>query len=317
MLTPAASQPARTWEASTLRLGKAENTLIPTQGPAAPQHACLIQYNGDDAGQRSELNGPVITLGRSPDCPVCLDHPGISRCHAEITRDGDGFVLRDLASSNGTHLNGTRLDLPTRLRDGDLIRLGKVALKFYERQSMDALLHDRIYRLATVDAGTEVYTKRYLMEALERELKRARRNANPLCVVCMDLDHFKSVNDRFGHNAGDQVLRGTAALTQGQVRASDVLGRIGGEEFAVVLPDTDLPAAVELAERMRVAVATHAYPLDMRDEQGVRSVVMHQQTASFGVAQLEPDMDQARLLLGAADLMLYTAKRAGRNCVRS
>ena len=68
---------------------------------------------------------------------------------------------------------------------------------------------------------------------------------------------------------------------------------------------------------MRVAVATHAYPLDMRDEQGVRSVVMHQQTASFGVAQLEPDMDQARLLLGAADLMLYTAKRAGRNCVRS
>jgi len=317
---PAAAQasaptPARPWEASTLRLNKGDVTVFQTLSPAvAKQPACLILYSGEDAGKRFPLESQVLTIGRSPECPVWVDHPGISRCHAELLRDAEGYVLRDLASSNGTHLNGQRLELPTRLQDGDLIRLGKVSLKYYEGQSLDALMHDRIYRMATVDAGTEVHTKRYLMEALERELKRARRNEHPLCVLCFDLDHFKLVNDQYGHDAGDQVLRQVAARVQLQVRGSDILGRIGGEEFAVVLPETDLPAAIELAERMRLALAAQVHALELRDPQGARSV-QHRQTASFGVARLEPEMADARALLAVADLRLYSAKRAGRDRV--
>ncbi len=309
--------PARTWEASTLRLNKGDVTVFQTLSPvAAQQPACLILYSGEDAGKRFLLDSQVLTIGRSPECTIWVDHPGISRCHAELLRDADGYLLRDLASSNGTHLNGQRLELPTRLHDGDLIRLGKVALKYYARQSLDALLHDRIYRMATVDAGTEVHTKRYLMEALERELKRARRSQHPLCVLCLDLDHFKGVNDRYGHDAGDQVLRQAAALMQQQVRGSDILGRIGGEEFAVVLPETDLPAAIELAQRMRQALAAQTHVLELRDDQGRRTAA-HLQTASIGVARLEPEMNEGRELLAAADLQLYNAKREGRNRVAS
>jgi two-component system cell cycle response regulator len=319
---PAAAQgpaatPARPWEASTLRLNKGDVTVFQTLSPAvARQPACLILYSGEDAGKRFPLENLVLTIGRSPECPVWVDHPGISRCHAELLRDADGYILRDLASSNGTHLNGQRLELPTRLHDGDLIRLGKVSLKYYEGHSLDALMHDRIYRMATVDAGTDVHTKRYLMEALERELKRARRNEHPLCVLCIDLDHFKLVNDQYGHDAGDQVLRQVAARVQQQVRGSDILGRIGGEEFAVVLPETDLPAAIDLAERMRLALAAQGHALELRDQQGGRTV-QHRQTASFGVARLEPEMADARALLAAADLQLYSAKRNGRDRVSS
>ncbi len=313
---PAAVAAARSWDASTLRLGKNELTAFQTQGPAvAQQPACLILYSGEDAGKRFPLEGLALTIGRSPECPIWVDHPGISRCHAELLRDADGYLLRDLASANGTHLNGLRLELPTRLHDGDLIRLGKVALKYYERQSLDALLHDRIYRMATVDAGTDLHTKRYLMDALERELKRARRNDHPLSVLCLDLDHFKLVNDQYGHDAGDQVLHRAAALMKLQVRGSDIVGRIGGEEFAVVLPETELPAAIELAERMRQALAAHPHPLELRGDQGQRTVVQHLQTASIGAARLEPDMADGRALLAAADLKLYSAKREGRNRV--
>lgn len=303
------------WEASTLMLNKGEATALHAAGPGAGrQPACLILYSGDEAGKRFTLDGLLLTLGRAPECPIWLDHPGVSRCHAELLRDADGYLLRDLASSNGTHLNGQRLELPTRLHDGDLIRLGKVALKYYEHESLDALLHDRIYRMATVDADTDVHTKRYLMEALDRELKRARRKEHPLCVVCVDLDHFKLVNDQYGHDAGDQVLRQAAACLQQQVRASDILGRIGGEEFAIVLPETDLTAAIEMAERMRLALAAQSHGLQVPAAQGGPHVE-HRQTASFGVASLEPDMDDARALLAAADLQLYSAKRGGRNSV--
>jgi diguanylate cyclase (GGDEF)-like protein len=103
---------------------------------------------------------------------------------------------------------------------------------------------------------------------------------------------------------------------QQQVRGSDILGRIGGEEFAVVLPETDLPAAIELAERMRLALAAQTHTLQLLQPQGGR-LVQHRQTASFGVARLEPGMGDARALLAAGDLNLYSAKRNGRDRVSS
>jgi two-component system, cell cycle response regulator len=303
-------------EPSTLRLNKGDATLFQTLGDAPQRHHCLIAYSGEHMGRRYSLEGEHTVIGRSTECDVCIESAIISRRHAELHIEGDRVVLRDLGSSNGTLVNDVRLQAPAVLKDGDLIRLGTMMLKFYDRHSLGALLHDRIYRMATVDDGTETYTKKYLLETLEREMQRARRSGRPLAVLGLDLDHFKAVNDRYGHNAGDVVLRGAAAAAKGAVRANDIVGRIGGEEFAVVLPETDLRSALDLAERIRRAVADLNFALELHDPQGGRRTVSHRQTVSLGAAQLGPAMISTRDLLGAADAMLYTAKRDGRNCVR-
>ena len=251
--SPVKAAPALEWDHATLRLNKADVTLFQALGDMAQRKSSLVLYSGEHSGTRFPLLGPRLQLGRAPDCDICLESPGISRRHAELLTeplaDGEQAVLHDLGSSYGTYLNDRCLDAPAVLKDGDLVRLGNIVLKFYERHSLDALLHDRIYRLATVDSGTEVCTKKYLLEAMEREVKLARHSGRPLSVLCLDLDHFKAVNNRHGHNAGDLMLRGAAAAVQAAVRGSDILGRTGGEEFAVVLPDTDLRGAIELAER--------------------------------------------------------------------
>ena len=315
--TPAAAGSAD-WDHSTLRLNKADLTLFQALGDTAQRRPCLILYSGDHTGTRFPLQGPRMTLGRSPECDICLESLGISRRHAELREVGDTVTLYDLGSSNGTHLNEQRIQAPVDLKDGDVVRLGAAVLKFYERQSLDALLHDRIYRLATVDSGTDAYTKKYLLEALDREVKLARRTGRPLSVMCLDLDNFKSVNDRFGHNAGDLVLRSAATAAKERLRGSDILGRMGGEEFAVVLPDTDLQAAIELAERVRAAVSARGFDLAMPAAGAAgqpATTVKHKQTVSIGVTQLTQHTLDVRDLLGAADAMLYAAKRNGRNRV--
>ncbi len=259
-----------------------------------------------------------MTLGRSPECDVCLESLGVSRRHAELREVGDTVTLYDLGSSNGTHLNEQRIQAPVALKDGDVLRLGAAVLKFSDRQSQDALLHDRLYRLATVDSGTDTHTRKYLLEALEREVKLTRRTGRPLSVMCLDLDNFKAVNNRHGHNAGDLVLRSTATATQERLRGSDILARMGGDEFAVVLPDTELPAAIELAERVRTAVAARSFELATPAQGSTAApaaTTRHRQTVSIGVTQLTQHTLDVRDLLGAADAMLYAAKRAGRNRV--
>jgi diguanylate cyclase (GGDEF)-like protein len=314
MAPVAAAQPAHDWDHSTMRLNKADISLLQTLGGDALRQPCLVLYSGDQTGTRFPLVDGRLVLGRSPDCDVCLESLGISRRHAELREERGTVVLHDLGSSNGTHLNDQRVTQAMPLKDGDLIRLGQVLLRFYERHSVDAVLHDKLYRLATMDTGTGVYSKRYLLETLEREIKVARRSARPLSVICLDLDFFKTVNDRYGHNAGDDVLRGAAQAAQSVLRGSDVLGRMGGEEFAVVLPDTTLLGALDMAERMRRAVAAQVFDLPLP---GTSKLAQHRQTASLGVAELLPAMTGARDLLAAADARLYESKRGGRNCVSS
>ncbi|MDP2004513.1 MAG: GGDEF domain-containing protein [Rubrivivax sp.] len=300
-----------TWDQPTVRLGPGQVALVQSLGDPATHQACLVLYSGPEPGQRYPLHEGTLRLGRAPDCELPLDSPGISRRHAELQVGRDGVRLRDLGSVNGTHVNEHRVDEAVVLQDGDLLRLGDVLLKFFPRHSMDALLHDRIYRMATVDAGTEVFSRRYVLDALAREIRRARRGNRPLAVLCLDLDHFKTVNDRWGHDSGDQVLREAAATLYAGLRGSDILGRVGGEEFLAVLPDTPPADARDLAERLRGALA--ARTLALRQADG--SEVPHRQTVSLGVALLTPEMADARDLLAVADAKLYEAKRAGRNRV--
>jgi diguanylate cyclase (GGDEF)-like protein len=304
----------QTWDQPTVRLNQGDLTLFQSLGDPALRSACLVLYSGSEPGRRFDLHEGTLSVGRAPDCTLSLlESAGVSRRHAELQVVGDTVQLRDTGSANGTHVNERRVEGKVKLKDGDMLRLGDVLLKYFQRASVDALLHDRIYRMATVDAGTEVFSKRYVMDALEREIRQSRRSGRPLSVLCLDLDHFKTVNDRWGHNAGDHVLRESAAAILGGVRAGDIVGRIGGEEFLVVLPGAVLAEAQALAERVRAAMAARTMTLGQRDG----SEVQHQQTVSIGVAVLAPEMNGARQLLDAADARLYSAKGAGRNRVET
>ena len=162
--------------------------------------------------------------------------------------------------------------------------------------------------IAQVDHLTGALTRRGFVEQAEREIARSRRYDRPGALVMLDLDHFKSVNDTHGHAVGDQVLQQVARIASVTLRPSDVFGRRGGEEFALLLPETSGDEAVVVAERLRGAIADH--PIPLADGQ-VLPV-----SASFGVAGLTPDIASFAAWLERADAMLYAAKAGGRNCVR-
>ncbi len=165
-------------------------------------------------------------------------------------------------------------------------------------------LEEQLRLTSITDPLTGAYNRRFLQESLLKELYRAERHGSPFSVVMLDIDHFKQVNDRFGHGIGDQVLRHLVTLVQGRIRTSDLLARWGGEEFMLLLPATPITAAAALAEELRTALQTGQI-------EGVGTV-----TASFGVTGWVPG-DTVDLLLQRADRLLYQAKGAGRNCVRS
>jgi diguanylate cyclase (GGDEF)-like protein len=170
----------------------------------------------------------------------------------------------------------------------------------------NARLHDVVQRQAITDDLTGLVNRRRFLEALDAEIERARRFDSPLTIVLADLDNFKQVNDEFGHHGGDVVLRSFADLIRSHVRDVDVSGRIGGEEFAIVLPETDCEGAARVAERMRHSLNTVA--ISIADERAIHVA------ASFGVAELTPDQSGEELLR-AADAALYRAKEEGKNRV--
>ena len=171
----------------------------------------------------------------------------------------------------------------------------------------------RLVRSGFTDALTGWHNRRYLQSRLQEELARCRRERTPLTCLMIDVDHFKSVNDRFGHLAGDEVLRQIAHCISGEVRGSDVSARYGGEEFVVLLPGTGIAAGFLLAERIRAAVAAEPFELPAGSPLPV--------TVSIGVAEHSPALDERDLklagerLLALADVALYEAKSGGRNAV--
>lgn len=162
-------------------------------------------------------------------------------------------------------------------------------------------------RVAATDPLTGLWNRRHLLERIEAETGRSRRNGWPLCLAILDVDHFKRVNDEHGHPAGDEVLRMLAGLFKDSVRLSDVVGRMGGEEFAILMPETDRAQARLVCERLREAVAERPIRLPSGEELGV--------TLSTGIA-LMAGREASDRLISRADSALYDAKADGRNCVK-
>lgn len=168
------------------------------------------------------------------------------------------------------------------------------------------ILHSRLHEMATHDALTGLFNRNYLEDSLERELVRAARQNRPVSVVMGDLDHFKAVNDTYGHQAGDEVLREFGKLMKLHARGSDIYCRYGGEEFLLILPDMPEETACERAEQLRAALA--ASPI-------MSGVSIIRVTASFGVASFPLHGKTGDELITAADNALYVAKKSGRNQV--
>jgi diguanylate cyclase (GGDEF)-like protein len=308
------------WDPSTIAIDPSQVTLLQGLDGDDARRCSLVVYSGGDTGRQITLPEGISTIGRSAAASLQIDGPGMSRLHAEVVVDGTRVLLRDLGSANGSYVQDARLNGERQLRDGDRVRLGSVLLKFYEHQSVDAALHDRVYRMAMVDAGTGLYNRRFLNETLRRDLRQTRQSGRPMSVISFDLDRFKSVNDTHGHTAGDLVLRECAAVVSavvgGGTAGAPTLGRLGGEEFLVLMPGCTLGAARDLAERMRAAVAGHTFVLPATLG-GTRQLVAHRQTISLGVAEWTSAMLDASDLLDAADRRLYQAKHDGRDRVCS
>lgn len=260
-------------------------------------------------GKKFVLEEDVVTLGRSSKCTIHIDEDDISRRHIVLTVESDGRVrLDDPGSTNGTLVNRRRVprEEGVYLENGDQICCGKTILKFVAKGTIDNVFHDELYRQATHDPLTQIFNRRFFMDQFEAEFRRAKRYGRDLSLVIFDLDHFKRVNDTFGHPAGDYVLKDTARLIQRNLRGQDVFARVGGEEFAVLLPETNSESAYVLADKLRQQVEGHEYFY-----QGSDIPV----TISLGVATMGEAHREFGDLVEATDQQLYRAKESGRNRV--
>ena len=269
--------------------------------------AYLIVLAGTNVGETYRLEEGETFLGRGQNATIKLMDDGISRKHARIVQQGGEVMIEDLRSSNGTIVNGAPVANQL-LKDGDKIRLGSTTiLKFTYNDQLDESFQQHMYEAARRDGLTKAFNKMYLLDQLELEIAYARRHNSHLALLMFDVDHFKRVNDTFGHLAGDYVLAKLARLASGTVRTEDVFARYGGEEFAILCRGVPLASAGVLAERLRAMVEGTAFEHD-----GRRMPI----TISVGVAgHPEVPIETGPQLIAAADQALYEAKRAGRNRV--
>lgn len=270
-------------------------------------HAYLVVLAGTNLGEMYKIEGPESVVGRAMSAQLRLNDDGISRRHCRVLSIGGRVIIEDLGSANGTLVNGEMIQ-HQELKEGDKIRLGaNTMLKFTYQDKLDETFQQQMYDAALRDGLTKCYNKKFFVDRLETEFAYARRHKTMLSLVMFDVDHFKRVNDNFGHLAGDAVLVHLARIAQSMLRTEDVAARYGGEEFAIICRGIPLLNAGVVGERLRTAVETHAF-----DYQGKRLPV----TISVGVAALpEAQVASPADLVGEADEALYEAKRTGRNRV--
>ncbi len=281
----------------------------PPSMPQARDRVVLLRMDGVNAGEVETLGDPSLTIGRHPSNAVTIHDGGISREHARIVRVRGKHVLEDLGSRNGTYVQGRRIT-QVELEDGDWIQLGpRVSFRYSITDAKQERLLRQLYESSTRDALTGAYNRQHFEERLRTELAYATRHYTNLSLVLFDLDHFKHINDNYGHLAGDAVLRALSATVSARLRAEDVFARYGGEEFAVVLRGIDRAGARRVGERLRHSVESTAV-----NHRGLELRV----TISVGTAALS-ECDRAGIaeLVGLADRRLYVAKDGGRNRVVS
>ncbi len=292
---------ARTMEVSV----RSTDVSGPPPVPTTVDRAVLLRMDGVQAGQIVGLEQWPFTVGRHPTNQLRVDEDSISRFHARVVQNGDEFVVEDLGSRNGTFVAGKRVTR-AKLEHDCWLQFGpRVSFRFSLTDVREERLLRKLYESSTRDALTGAYNRLHFEERLRSEVAYAIRHSAQASLVIIDLDHFKKVNDTYGHPAGDAVLKRSADACMKALRTEDVFARFGGEEFAVVLRNIELKGAARLADRLRASVC--ATPVEVDGH----SIPV---TLSAGAASLACCRTaSAEELVAAADRRLYLAKQQGRN----
>ena len=267
----------------------------------------LIVLAGSAMGMMHLIDRDTTVIGRGEKADLRLIDDGISRAHTRVVRRGADLFLEDLGSTNGTFCNGTKV-ASQKLAEGDKVMIGaSTILKFTYHDQIDEVFQQQLTESALRDPLTKIYNKKFFLDRIQNEFSYSERHRHPLTLLFLDIDRFKSINDNFGHPAGDYVLQQLANLMERSLRNEDVLARYGGEEFAIICRGLDLPQGEVLAERIRKAVDGHTF------EVGSKTIPV---TVSIGLAKA-PDsrIRSAADLIVVADEVMYQAKRGGRNRV--
>jgi diguanylate cyclase (GGDEF)-like protein len=282
---------------------------VPALSPQRPAEKLpyILLIEGEHSGMMLRIpeTGSLV-IGRDPAADVTLNDERCSRRHARIYADGAGTIfVEDLGSTNRTLVNGDAVEGPRELADGDRIHIGTSAiLKFSLQDELEERFQKNLYHSATRDPLTGAFNKRSFVESLGRAVRHYERTKAPLALVLFDLDHFKRVNDTWGHPAGDEVLKAVCQAVSGALRPDALLCRTGGEEFAVILASTTAAEALSVAVRLGFVVRVLPIPI----AGGSLRV-----TLSLGVASISSATPTAEALVAAADEALYRAKRGGRD----
>jgi len=297
-------------EDDTTRIMTRESLQRTLPSPAMVRDRCTLNVLvGPHVGRIVAVNSEGMVVGRGEDAELRLDDPGLSRSHARLFRMGDAYYVQDLGSTNGSWVDGTPVNGAALISDGCRVAFGpNVVLGAQLQDAIEQEATLRLYESTIRDGLTRVYNRRYLDSRMAEEVAFALRHRTMLSVLILDVDHFKQVNDNFGHQAGDSVLRVLAATVARLVRTEDVVARYGGEEFCIIARGIDGRNAAIFGERLRRTVEA------MRAPMGDRSLSV---TISVGVATLTANSSYAdtAALLHAADAALYRAKGSGRNRV--
>ena len=295
---------------STIVITDIKAALDSSDLAASDKPAALLVVGGELNGTIFDLDKPETTCGRNPENTIQLEFQGISRNHLKVILEDqqEKAFVEDMGSKNGTFLNNKKIEGRQLLSKGDIIKVGSMALKYIPAGDPERIAYDKLNLEANTDLHTGCYNKAYFNKKCELEVKKSKVTGSPLSLILFDLDHFKKLNDNFGHDAGDFVLKEMARVVRNNgVREQDVFSRYGGEEFVILLPNTNLKQSFEIAERLRKIIEAHQFIYDSK-----KLPV----TASIGVADYRRGVTNGTDLFKRADNAVYKSKENGRNQVQ-
>lgn len=245
-------------------------------------------------------------LGRGTDANIRLDDELVSRKHCELYFDGRFVTVTDLGSTNGTFVDGSPVTT-RRLESDNRLQIGKMVLKVDFKDPTEEAFDRELYEAATMDPLTKISNRRTFMDRSLGELALARRNNYYVHCIMLDIDHFKRVNDTWGHQCGDAILKEVARILKDEKRESDLLARYGGEEFVLLLSGIGVEDAKKSAERLRAAIERHHF--SWKD-------TIVPVTISLGLSCLQgEEITKIEDMIASSDKCLYVAKENGRNQV--
>ena len=248
-----------------------------------------------------------LTLGRSPEeGGIQILDTGVSRNHIHMSFDGTSVQVEDLQSANGTYVNGKRLSGKIEIKNGDQIAIGvSTVLKFSLDNQLDAEYKNYVEEQLSKDTLTKAYNRKAFAHFLNSAYIAAKRDFSPICLLMIDIDNFKQINDSYGHQVGDKVLTHISDKIIHTVRSSDIVCRYGGDEFAIICPNIDSLKGLQLAESVRISIEAMSFKIG---DEKINT------TLSIGVSNYPDNQIQCvSQFIAYADKAMYKAKRKGRN----